>query len=230
MSSAVSFGTNVNAKRKRVYYEGSDTIYEGYALCYNWDTTSNILGVDRADGSKSSTTTAGSKNEGKFLRVEKPATANFFAFAGVVAPGSWCGKAGPMWLEIYVPNGAIVPVYTDKSITAGDKMYLENAQYTIINTESAGAYIGEACDTIDRSSTAGLVQVKLIDPCFNQRVDDLFQTHLSDAWTAFSNAIPTQTFNDADVSALASDMNARWADLLAAISDFTVVLSDAGLV
>lgn len=37
---------------------------------------------------------------------------NIHAFAGVVAKGGWCGKTGPRVLDIYVPNGAIVPVLT----------------------------------------------------------------------------------------------------------------------
>ena len=52
MSSSVSFGTNTNAQRKRVMYFGTSTIYEGMPVCYD-NSTTNVLGVDRADGSKS---------------------------------------------------------------------------------------------------------------------------------------------------------------------------------
>lgn len=37
---------------------------------------------------------------------------NLHAFAGVVAKGGWCGKTGPRIVDIYIPNGAIVPVDT----------------------------------------------------------------------------------------------------------------------
>lgn len=158
----VSFANDVNRARKRVYYEGTDTIYEGYGLSYNYDTTSNITGWSRSSAAESTTTAEGYQNEGKYLRVEKPTTTNAPMFAGVVAPGSWCGKAGPMWLEIYVTNGAIVPVYTDKNITALDKMYVENGQYTPIN--SGTWQIGTFVETIDRSGTAGLCLARLNVP------------------------------------------------------------------
>lgn len=154
-----SFANDVVRARKRVYYEGSDTIYEGYGLSYNYDTTSNITGWSRSSETESTTTTDGYCNEGKYLRVEKPTTTNAPMWAGVVAPGSWCGKAGPMWLEVYVPNGAIVPVYTDKNITALDKMYVENGQYTSI--DSGTWQIGTFLETVDRSGTAGLVLARL---------------------------------------------------------------------
>ncbi len=158
----VSFANDVNRARKRVYYEGTDTIYEGYGLSYNYDTTTNTTGWSRSSAAESTTTIDGYCNEGKYLRVEKPTTTNAPMFAGIVAPGSWCGKAGPMWLEVYVPNGAIVPVYTDKSITALDKMYVENAQYTSIN--SGTWQIGTFLETVDRSGTAGLVLARLTIP------------------------------------------------------------------
>jgi len=116
MSSVVSFGTNTNAQRKRVYFTGSITMYEGMPVCYD-DSTTNVLGVDRYDGSASTTTTAGYLNEGHFLRVERPASDNVDRFAGVMAGGPKVGKTGPAWIDIFIPNGAVVPVRTDVSCT-----------------------------------------------------------------------------------------------------------------
>jgi len=155
------FGTNANARRKRVKYEGTNTIYEGMALCYNYDATANILGYDKENSEKGATTAEGYQNEGKFMLVEEPSTANAFAFAGVVAGGSYAGLTGPRWIDIYVPNGAIVPVYTDKSITIKDKLYLEDGENTAINDSADLPCIGVAVETVDRSSTAGIVLVKL---------------------------------------------------------------------
>jgi len=159
--SNVDFGTNSAAvQKKRVYYEGSNAIYEGMALCYNYDTTSNILGWDKANGVKGSTTADGNQNEGKFLRVEEPSVANSPFFAGVVAGPDKGGQTGPCWVNIYIPNGAIVPVWTDKSITAKDKMYLEPGENTLVN-DVQGIYVGMSLETKDRSSTAGIVLAKL---------------------------------------------------------------------
>lgn len=143
--------------RKRVYYEGADTLKPGYALCYNQDTTTNWWGYGEATlgaaKTEQSTTAEGEQNEGKWMRVEKPATANFRFFAGVVSQGQ-AAVTGPCFVDIDVPNGAIVAVWTDKSVTIGDGMYLENGQYTPINTGTTR--IGTFMETVDRSSTAGL--------------------------------------------------------------------------
>jgi len=153
------------AKRITVYYEGSDTIYEGMAVCYNQDTTTNWSGVDRADGTESTTTTEGSQNEGRWIRVEKPATANLPFFAGVVAKGSGAiGSAGPALIDIYVPNGATVPVRGTESFTIGDRIYLAAADYEFTNVPQVGGYCGVALETIDRSGTEGLLLAVLRQP------------------------------------------------------------------
>jgi hypothetical protein len=120
MSSSVSFGTNVNAQRKRVYYFGTSTIYEGMPVCYD-NSTTNVLEIDTgASNAVSTTTTEGGQNEGKFLRVENPNADNVGMFAGVVAHGVVAhgpkvSTTGPAWLDIFIPNGAVVPVRTDSN-------------------------------------------------------------------------------------------------------------------
>ena len=154
------------AKRVTVYYEGTNTVYEGMLLHYNHDTATNWCGVNRADGSESSTTTEGSQNEGKWIRVEEPSNANRRLPAGVVAKGSaGIDIVGPSLVDIYVLNGAIVPVYTDKSVTINDKAYMEIGQNTVINSAvGSGPCIGYFVETIDRSLVAGLALCKLQDP------------------------------------------------------------------
>ena len=151
MRSQFSF-VNQAAHTKRVRYEGTNTIYEGMALCYNYDTTTN---------SNDGTTAEGSQNEGKYQRVEEPTLANSPFFAGVIAGSEYEGKVGPRFVDIYVPNGAIVPIYTDKSITAKEKLYLEASANTIINAGLTLAQVATAVETKDRSSTAGIVLAKL---------------------------------------------------------------------
>jgi hypothetical protein len=60
------FGTNAQAyKKKRVKYEGTSTIRMGMPLCYNWDTTTNILGWDKGNSAEGTTTADGYQNEGR---------------------------------------------------------------------------------------------------------------------------------------------------------------------
>lgn len=114
---------NPRAHRIRVYFEnsGSATIYEGMPLCYNYDTDTNWFGGSMSNGAVSATTTTadGSQNEGRYIRVELPADNNLMNFAGVVAAGGWVGRSDARVLDIYVPNGAIVPVRCDVDTTEG---------------------------------------------------------------------------------------------------------------
>lgn len=162
---------NPRAHRIRVYYEGSDTIYEGMALCYNQDTTTNWYGgsVTLGEPTATNTTAEGSHNEGKYIRVEKPATANLSYFAGVVAKGGWVGKIGPRPLDVYVPNGAIVPVRSYISSTAASNaLAIQNGQYYLGNPAAgmgngAARYVALAMETMDNSSAAGLC-LAVLDP------------------------------------------------------------------
>jgi hypothetical protein len=174
----VQFGTNVaSIRKKRVYYTGSDTINQGMAVCYDYDTTTNVLGYDTGDStvfdsrdqSTPDTTAEGNQNEAKFLHVEQPSDDNIDFLAGFVAPGGYLGTTGPKWIDIYEPNGAIVPVRTDVSCTVGQtRLYLEGGDYAL---GSAGAEVGNAVrlvalaeETVDRSSTAGLVLARVQMP------------------------------------------------------------------
>jgi len=162
--------TKTAAEKKRVLYEGTSTIYEGMPLCYNYDTTDNIDGYDNTDGA-GTTTDEGHQNEGKYNRVEDPSDDNIEFFAGVVAGTDKHGVTGDgaTWLDIYAPNDAIVPVRTDANCTVGTtKLYLEGAD---LELGSIGAEVGNASklvaiamETVDRSSTAGVVLARLFMP------------------------------------------------------------------
>jgi len=117
---AVTWGLDPKARAIRVYYEGESTIYEGMPLCYNYDTTDNWMGVSAADYTAETGTTAeGYQNEGKFIRVENPSASNLAHFAGVVAGCGKQGQTGPCVLDMYIPNGAVVPVRCDIDTTVG---------------------------------------------------------------------------------------------------------------
>ena len=199
-----TWGLDPKARTIRVYYEGSDTLYEGYALCYNYDTTDNWMGKSAADLTVESATTAeGYQNEGKFIRVEKPATANLQWFAGVVA-GNAGGITGPCALDIYVPNGAIVPVRSKISSTVGKHaLAIQNAQYYLGNpaagnTNGAGRYVAVAEETVDRSSTEGLCLARLCPNEFLYQSHGTTKLHFASAGTVdiaanFINVASSQT-------------------------------------
>lgn len=126
--SLVQFGTNIASIRKKTvnFYNRSGsavTVYEGMPVCYLFDTTNNILGINKETNVKGATTAEGYQNEGKFMLVELPYTDNLLWFAGVVAAGPWVGKSvatlADKWLDVYEPNGAIVPVRASVACTTG---------------------------------------------------------------------------------------------------------------
>lgn len=164
------FGTNSAVRRKRVYYtESATTIREGMPVCYEFDATANVLHYDKGAGGDvtcqtSPTTTAeGNQNEGKFMRVEDPDSDNIQFFAGVVAGASYAGLTGPRWLDIYVPNGAIIPVRTDQNCTVGRTILAVHTaeQHLTGPYDTAGRPVAVACETSDLSGGAGLVLAKL---------------------------------------------------------------------
>ena len=157
------FGTNSNTRRKRVYYtESSTTIREGMPVCYEFDATANVLGYDKANSVKGSTTAEGNLNEGKFMRVEDPDANNIQYFAGVIAGASYDGLTGARWLDIYIPNGAIVPVRTDLNCLIGQTILAvttgEQELGVPLETDSRAVAVAE--ETVDRG-TAGLVLARL---------------------------------------------------------------------
>ena len=141
-----------------------------------FDTTTNVLGYDKGAGghpecqSTPTTTAEGNQNEGKFLIVEKPYSDNLLWFAGVVAPGSWCNKSiaatSYEWVEIFIPNGAIVPVRTDIECTVGVTILAlesDSRELTVPLSATQGRPVAIAVEDIDRSSDAGLTLARL-DP------------------------------------------------------------------
>lgn len=164
MSTLVPYNFDPIAEKKRVRYEGSDTIYEGMAVCYNSDTTTNWL--DWSGTAESSTTAEGSQNEGKYRYVEAPSSDNLRAFAGVVCAGSWVGSSGPAYVDIYVPNGAVVPVRSSiNNVESETVLCVQAGDYEFqTNTYANGSEsipVALAMEDIDRSSTEGLCLAQL---------------------------------------------------------------------
>ena len=134
--------------KKSVYYEGTDKLKEGMALCYNHDSNAGA------------TTT--SEDFNRVWRVEKPATANLPAFAGLVAKGHG-GKTGPCMIEIELPTGYHrgVIAHTDQNCTIlTTKLAVVGSTYALGAVGDANKTVAEALQTINRSSTAGPCLVK----------------------------------------------------------------------
>lgn len=102
---------------------------------------------------------------------------NIHAFAGVVAKGGWVGKTGPQVLDIYVPNGAIVPVLTVLASTTAGRTILSvvSATQTLGNPTTDSPNYGGTAGQIDSKpvaiaaetiTSAGLVLAKLDDSLF----------------------------------------------------------------
>lgn len=165
-----TWGLDPKAETITVYYESETTIYQGCPLCYNSDTTDNWMGVSSVDATttastitESGTTAEGSQNEGKFIRVELPSSTNFQWLAGYLV-GHSDGVTGPCAVDIYVPNGAVIPVRAYADCTEGT---------TLLGLSDGNGYLGAstgdddpiacaiAMEDVDRSSVAGVCLAKV---------------------------------------------------------------------
>ena len=166
--STPTWGLDPKARRISVYYFGISTIYEGMPVCYD-NSTTNWLGVSTVDFTttassitESTTTAEGYQNEGKFIRVENVNADNISLFAGVVAGADHAGETGPRALDIYIPNGAVVPVRTDQNCLIDQTILaITTAQQELgapLATDSRPVAI--ARETVNRG-TAGLVLAEL---------------------------------------------------------------------
>jgi hypothetical protein len=126
-----------------VYYEGTDTLYEGYALCFNQD-----YGIAAsADGERQ-------------FRVEKPSTTNAMHFAGVVAE-SGNAKTGPCEVEIYLPGSTCnVWAYVNATINTTRLTFCQG-QYYFYTQGFPGKGSALARQTLNRGTTAGLLMATL---------------------------------------------------------------------
>lgn len=163
---------NPRAHRVRVYFtnSGTDTIYEGMALCYNSDSTSNWWGGSVSDGVVTAATTLaeGNQNPAKYIEVEKPANDNLLFFAGVVAPGGWCGKSDARVVDVYIPNGAIVPVRSSIANYEGETILAIAADdyefQTPVYATNRMLPCAIAMEDTDCATDEGLCLAKLYDP------------------------------------------------------------------
>lgn len=89
---------------------------------------------------------------------------NFVFCAGFVAKGGWCGRTGPRVLDIYVLNGAIVPVRTYVDCNDKDVLYLVSGANYVNKTALSGALVAVAAEDYNRATDAGLILAKAVSP------------------------------------------------------------------
>jgi hypothetical protein len=127
---------------KRCYLTASDTVYRGHLVCY-----------DRDRG------TAADREPERIAYVEKPAAANLHRFAGIVQQQ----VKGPGWVDIAMPTvfGEVHDVWTDLSTTQDTTILTVIPGQYHAGDATEGKAIGIALQTVDRSSTNGLVQAEI---------------------------------------------------------------------
>ena len=129
-----------------VWFGGSTALEEGQAVCYNYDYG-----------------TATAKDGRRFNRVELPSTTNAQYFAGVAAR-KYAAHTGGQLIEIYLP-GSVCNIYAKANCTLGTGLltfdvtssYQGYFRYEGLDGEGSA----QPMQTVDRSSTAGLVFAKL---------------------------------------------------------------------
>lgn len=152
---------------QRVYYIGSDTLKEGYALCYNFDS------YDQSAEALSTHLNTGDYGVDDFsparrIQVEKPSLNNCAHFAGTVSEKGE-GLVGPCWVEINLP-GSVCNIYayanadhgsTGVGMNTGQTLTFTTGQYYFRYTGLPGMGSATVLQDVDRSTTAGLVMAEL---------------------------------------------------------------------
>jgi len=150
----------------QVYYTGTSTLYEGYALCFDF----NAADVNQENAAQTSPDVGEEYfNASRRLLVEKPTEKNKIHFAGVVAEQS-DGVTGPGWVTIHRP-GSVCNVYAysncdhERSADANASGQLLNVvvgQWYMMDGGFPGTGAAMVLQDVDRSTTAGLVMAELM--------------------------------------------------------------------
>ena len=125
------------------YYEGTDTLYTGYGLCFNSDYG-----------------TAATITPARLYRVEKSSVTNHRAFAGVVHPDS-NGVVGPARIRIVRPGGYAQIWAFAAGVVGATRHTLVVGQYYFKEAGFPGAGSALCLRTIDRSNAAGTMEALL---------------------------------------------------------------------
>jgi hypothetical protein len=143
---------NVGDKQciKSVYFANgaADTIKPGYVFCF-----------DRANG------TAATAEDARGGTVIKPTAASQNWFAGVVVDPGPCARGAAGDMSIAQPGyNSLAQVWTDQSCAVGVTRLTVQAGSYAAGGDCEGPVIAMARQTVDRSTTNGVVLAELYDP------------------------------------------------------------------
>ena len=224
--SVISYNTEPILQKKRVLFEpetSTDTLKAGYVVCYNNDRTTDLRGTSVAEGAQ---------NPARFLQVEKPKTANLNFVAGIVCPDSE-GAVDGDWIDIYLLNGADIPVWSDQACVNGTTtLAVTDGSYLATAVGASNVSLGLAKETINRT-TPGLVLLKSYQPASpatSYATLSALVGVLSDAVSeldvsAMDDLSDVVSANSIAIASVAADV-ATNSNLLSELSSLTSVLSD----
>ncbi len=158
-------GTAAEVNVMRVYFIGTDTLQEGYPVCFNFNA------ADVTPENKTQTSpNVGEEfwNDARRIQVEKAAEGNKLHFAGVVSQKSH-GVTGPNWIEIHRP-GSICNVFaaddvdseSSSALNSGETLTFAPGTYTFRSGGFLGCGSAMVLQDEDRSSTNGLIMAELM--------------------------------------------------------------------
>ena len=135
MSSITRYGGGVVPSLRKHWYAGTDALLPGYAMCYD-------------ESAANAAATAENVRLGNV--VAKPATANLFAFAGIVAPGA--GITGPGYVTLIEPRqGICVDAFSDiDTVKGATALGVANGSYgltTPTDDQFKEAFVATAMET-----------------------------------------------------------------------------------
>lgn len=148
-----------------VYYTGSDTLLEGYALCYDF----NAADVNQENATQTSPNVGEEYwADARRVLVEKCQEGNKLHFAGVVAACS-DNTTGPGWVTIHAP-GSICNVYADADCdhetsdgtASGQLLQVTVNSYAMTDVQGfAGTGAAMVLQDIDRDTTNDVIMAEL---------------------------------------------------------------------
>ncbi len=160
---------------KEVFWRPSDStdvVKIGQPVCYNSDLvgdykerTVNPIVANAASNNSGTTYAEGAQTyNGRIFVVERPVSGNLHQFAGtVVSLGSLSGADGDK-LEIALPNGAVVAVFTDADCTLDSTVLgpsTSSDNYSIVTGDGDPRAAAVAMETVNRAGINGLVWARV---------------------------------------------------------------------
>lgn len=154
LAQPIAFGANDTPFLKRVHFTGTDALRQGHIVCFDRDnaTATGLI------GGTSTTLTAAYASHARYQFVEKPSTSNLQYGWGIVTQDYTANSAGQdITIEIPGAHGTAIDVFSSANATiVSTPLFVQPGSY--VAGSSGGRYIGRAIQTVDRSTTNGLIK------------------------------------------------------------------------